>query len=161
MAVAIEHLFAHKRFITLVAGWIYNEFWLNKPGYSVETFENLLRQANSSERIPLSLVALRDGHPLGTINLIQCDSERRPHLFPWLAALYVDQPHRSKKVGSLLVTRLVAEAKRLGYKELFLGTDIPSFYSQFGASVYEQFEDKLCIMRIDLTANGQPKHTST
>jgi predicted N-acetyltransferase YhbS len=161
MTVAIEHLFAHQQFITLVAAWIYNEFWLNKPGYSVETFENLLRQANNSEHIPLSFVALQDGAPLGTINLIQCDSERRSHLFPWLAALYVDKPYRSRKVGSLLVTRLVAEASRLGYKELFLGTDIPEFYSRFNARIYEQFEDKLCIMRIDLAVNSQPQHAIT
>ncbi len=150
MDVFVDHLFAHQHHLPLVAEWIYNEFWLDKPGYSVETFEGLLKQANHPSRIPLSLVAIQDGHPVGTVNLIQCDSERRPHLFPWLAALIVDPSHRRKGVGGILVKRVSAEAKRLGYGELFLGADIPAFYAQFGATIYEKFPDNLCIMRIDL-----------
>ena len=94
-----------------------------------------------------------DGQPAGTVNLIQCDSQRRPHLFPWLAALVVVPEHRRKGVGGLLVRHLVGEARRLGYGELFLGTDIPSYYEALGARLHERFEDNLCIMRIPL---GKP-----
>ncbi len=150
MSISIDHLFNHPEHAGLVARWIYNEFWVGKAGYSMETFENLLRQAGNPGRIPLSLLASVGGLPAGTVNLIQCDSERRPQLFPWLAALVVIPEHRNRGIGSLLVRRLVGEAERLGYQELFLGTDIPSYYAAFGASIYEQFEDNLCIMRIPL-----------
>ena len=152
MSISIDHLFHHPEHLRLVARWIYNEFWVGKAGYSVETFENLLRQAGDPDHIPLSLVALVDGQPAGTVNLIQCDSERRPHLFPWLAALVVVPEHRRKGVGSLLVRRVVGEATKLGYDELYLGTDIPSYYAAFGAKIHERFEDNLCIMRIPLKA---------
>ena len=56
MNVSVDHLFAHQEYLPLIAGWIYNEFWLGKPGYSVPTFEGLLRQANDPNRIPLSLL---------------------------------------------------------------------------------------------------------
>ncbi len=152
MGISIDHLFGHPEHLGLVARWIYNEFWAGKAGYSVETFEDLLRQANEPDHIPLSLVAYVDGQPAGTVNLIQCDSQRRPNLFPWLAALVVVPVHRRKGVGSLLVRRLVSEAERLGIEELFLGTDIPSYYAAFGANIHERFEDNLCIMRIPLRA---------
>ena len=153
MGTSIGHLFDHPEHVGLVAHWIYDEFWVGKAGYRVETFEDLLRQASDPDRIPLSLLALVDGQPAGTVNLVQCDSQRRPHLFPWLAALVVVPEHRRRGLGSLLVRRVIEEATRLGYEELFLGTDIPSYYAAFGASVYERFEDELCIMRIPL---GKP-----
>jgi GNAT superfamily N-acetyltransferase len=152
MALRIDHLFRHPEHTRLVAGWIYNEFWLGKPGYSVETFEGLLRRANDPDRIPVSLLALADGDPAGTVNLIHTDSESRPHLHPWLAALVVVPEHRRRGIGKALVHFLVAEAERLGISRLYLGTDIPGFYSGLGARLHEQITDTLCIMRFDLPA---------
>ena len=150
MQVQIDHLFEHPRFVRLVAGWIYEEFWRDKPGYGVEKFEGLLRQADDAGRIPLSLIALSDGQPAGTAQLIRSDSERRPHLTPWLAALIVAEPYRRRGIGGLLVRRVAAEAARLGYAELIFGTDIPDFYARFGAGVHERFPGRLCIMRMAL-----------
>jgi predicted N-acetyltransferase YhbS len=146
----IDHLFDHPERIRLVAGWIYEEFWRDQAGYSVETFELLLRQANGPGRIPLSLLALVDGEPAGTVNLIHSDSRSRPRLQPWLAALFVVPEHRGRGVGRALCRALVAEARLLGVSELFLGTDIPGFYAALGAEHYEQVTDSDCIMRFRL-----------
>ena len=89
MRARVEHLFDHPAHLPLVAEWIYREFWVGKAGYSAATFATLLRQADSADRIPLSLLALVDDQPVGTVNLIHCDSESRPDLHPWLAALVV------------------------------------------------------------------------
>ena len=154
VTLQIDHLFSHPGHIRLVAGWIYAEFWRDKPGYSVEFFEHLLREASDPERIPLSLLALADREPAGTVNLIQSDSKSRPDLHPWLAALVVVPKHRGKGIGSALCRALVAEAKRLGVSDLFLGTDIPAFYSALGAELYAQVTDSLCIMRFRLGRDG-------
>lgn len=146
----IVHLFKHPRHLPLVAGWIYHEFWAGKPGYSVALFEDLLRQADDPGRIPLSLLALDEGRPAGTVNLIHCDSQRRPDLHPWLAALVVPPGARGRGIGSALVRAVASEARRLGFNEVFLGTDIPVFYEPLGARVFQRFEDALCIMRIPL-----------
>jgi predicted N-acetyltransferase YhbS len=150
VSVQVDHLFNHPEHIRLVATWIYKEFWLGKPGYSAEFFESLLRDADDPDRIPLSLFALAHGQPVGTVNLIHSDSERRPELHPWLAALVVIPGCRGQGIGSLLVRSLLAEAGRLKVAELFLGTDIPGFYSRLGATVLEQVTDTMCIMRIEL-----------
>lgn len=147
LSLQIDHLFNHAEYLKLVARWIYEEFWRDKPGYTVETFELLLRQASDPQQIPLSLLALRDQQAAGTVNLIHSDSPSRPNLHPWLAALFVLPEYRGQGVGKSLCQALVGEAKRLGFVELFLGTDIPAFYSALGAEVYEQLTDSFCIMR--------------
>jgi predicted N-acetyltransferase YhbS len=155
MSLAIDHLFEHPEHVPLVAGWIYDEFWRGRPGYSVATFEGLLRQASDPDRIPLSLLALADGAPAGTVNLVHTDSEARPDLHPWLAALVVVPEHRRRGIGSALVRELTRLAARLGFDELFLGTDIPAFYTRFGAQPYQTVRDDLCIMRVALGARGE------
>lgn len=150
MIVEIDHLFNHAGNTRLVAGWIYKEFWEGKGLYSLEALEALLRQADRADRIPLSLLALVDGQPAGTVNLIENDDHARPNLRPWLAALVVLPEHRRHGIGSGLVCRLIEEAKSLHLPEVFLGTDIPAFYSRLGAVHYEQAGESLCIMRIPL-----------
>ncbi len=155
MILRIEHLFGHPEHVPLVAGWIYDEFWRDKPGYSVEVFEGLLRQAGDPDRIPLSLLALADGAPAGTVNLVHSDSQRRPDLHPWLAALFVAPAHRGRGIGGALCRALVAEAGRLGVSDLYLGTDIPKFYVALGADLHERFDDGLCIMRFRPAAGAR------
>jgi GNAT superfamily N-acetyltransferase len=152
--VVVDHLFQHREHIRLAATWIYDQFWSQKPGYSVELFESLLHQASDPDRIPLSLLALVDGAPAGTVNLIHSDSESRPDLHPWLAALVVVPECRGRGIGSLLVRTLVTQAQRLGLPHLFLGTDIPGFYTRLGATVYEQVTDATCVMRIFLQSEA-------
>jgi predicted N-acetyltransferase YhbS len=148
VAVQIDHLFNHPEHIGLVAGWIYSEFWVGKPGYSVEYFEARLREADNSDRIPLSLLALSDGRPVGTINLVENDNPKRPDLHPWLAALIVVPEERRRGIGTALVRTLLSEAKRLGFSELFLGSDIPGFYERLGAEHFDWATETLQIMRI-------------
>jgi predicted N-acetyltransferase YhbS len=148
MTFIIAHLHEHPWAIPTVAGWIYREFWADQPGYSEALFEGLLRQADSPDRIPLSLLALVDGQPVGTVNLIACDSQRRPDLTPWLAALVVLPEHRGRGVGSALVRALAAHAGRLGFREVYLGTDIRAFYLRLGAEGFQEIEGWLCIMRL-------------
>jgi predicted N-acetyltransferase YhbS len=152
MTIRIDHLFQHPEHIPLVAGWIYREFWTDKRGYSVGTFEELLGQAAGRDRIPLSLLALVDGRPAGTVNLIVNDNSLRSELSPWLAALIVVPEFRGQGLGSRLVRELAGEARRLGYRELYLGTDIPGFYTRLGAVLHEHLTPQLEVMRLPLAA---------
>ena len=109
-----------------------------------------MRQARDPDRVPLSLLALVDGQPAGTVNLVQTDSETRPDLHPWLAALVVTPENRRRGVGTALVRELARHAARLGFHELYLGTDIAGFYLRLGAERFQQVRGDLCIMRLPL-----------
>jgi predicted N-acetyltransferase YhbS len=148
MSVEIGHLFEYPEHLGEVARWIHEEWWSNKPGHTVETMEARLGEASDRNAIPLSLVALRSGSPVGTVNLVANDNEERPDLTPWLAALLVLPEHRGHGVGSELVRSLVKEATRLGVKRVYLGTDVPQYYARLGAEMYEEVSDEYCIMCI-------------
>jgi len=146
---SIHHLFRHPQHLRTVAGWIYREFWEDRNGYDQATLEKLLGDADDPDRIPISLVALIDGVPAGTVNLIAHDNSKRPELTPWLAALVVVRKFRGRGIGSALVRRLLTEAARLGIATLYLGTDTPDFYTRLGAFHHETV-DGLHIMRFEI-----------
>lgn len=135
-----------------MARWIYQAFWTDKPDYSPAHFEALLRDADDPERIPLSLLAVVQDEPAGTVNLIVNDDSERPQLTPWLAALYVAPSYRNQGTGAALVTRLCQETARIGYREVYFGTRIPGFYEALGARIHEQARTDFWVMRIDFSA---------
>jgi len=150
MEIRIAHLYEHPAYFGVVAKWIHEEWWTGKPGHSVQTMETRLRQASNPDRIPISLVALANDGPVGTVNLVENDDENRRHLFPWLAALLVLPQYRGQGIGSTLVRSLLTEAARLKVKRMYLGADAPEFYLRFGAEIHEQVTDEFCIMCVEV-----------
>ncbi|MEZ0276976.1 MAG: GNAT family N-acetyltransferase [Roseimicrobium sp.] len=146
--IEVVHLFEKPEHLPTVAGWIYEEWWTGKPGYSPQGIEKKLWEASDPTRIPLSLLATVDGKPAGTVNLIESDDEERPHLRPWLAALLVRPEFQNRGIGAVLVHRCVEEAKRLGIEHLYLGTRIPDYYRKLGAEIREQAGTGFWIMRL-------------
>lgn len=155
MTLAIDHLFEHGEHSALVASWIYEAFWRERddPRFTPAKLEGYLREAGDPDAIPLSRLALVDGVPAGTVNLVEDDDSKRPHLRPWLAALVVAPEFRNRGVGSALVRALKADAVRLGLTELYLGTPIPEFYERLGATVIERDGDHY-VMRIGFSADA-------
>jgi predicted N-acetyltransferase YhbS len=149
----IADLFKYPQHISLVARWIYDEFWADKNVHTPVSLEKLLRLAIAPSAIPVSLLALEDERPVATINLIENDDETRPHLRPWLAALFVDSERRGRGIGSLLVRNLQDRAAAMGIDAMYLGTDNPGFYARLGAAVYEQASDTFWIMRLNTRAH--------
>lgn len=160
MIPSIHHLFQLPQHTGTVAGWIYREFWEDRNGYDQATLEKLLRDADDPGHIPLSLIAIADGVPAGTVNLIAHDNSKRPELTPWLAALVVVRNYRGAGIGSALVKRLLTEASRLGITRLYLGTDTPDFYTRLGAFHHETV-DGLHIMRFEIpeALDGDSRNT--
>jgi predicted N-acetyltransferase YhbS len=151
--VEIRHLCDCPEHLGTVARWIHEEWWSDKPGHTVETMASRLGEASDQNAVPLSLVALRAGNPVGTVNLVVNDYEERPDLAPWLAALLVVPEHRGQGVGSNLVRALLKEAARLRVQQLYLGTDIPEYYAKLGAVMYEEVSADYCIMVINTVSD--------
>jgi predicted N-acetyltransferase YhbS len=146
MDAVIRHLFESPQQIPTVAQWIYNEFWANQDRHTPESLQAALREATCPDRIPLSLVATCYGLPVGTVNLIENDDEDRPHLTPWLAALFVQPGFRGRGIGSLLVRSLKHNARQMDVPVMHLGTDNPRFYARLGATILERRRKDLWIM---------------
>jgi predicted N-acetyltransferase YhbS len=55
-------------------------------------------------RLPATLVAVKDRVLLGSVSVIYDDLPGWPHLNPWVASLYVVEPERGKGIGSVLLS---------------------------------------------------------
>ncbi len=80
--------------------------------------------AKSKDDLPVCLVAIDDAsNVVGTaaLKVESIPSHRR--LSPWLAAVLVAPKHRRQGVGTALIAAIEDEARRLGFKRIYVATD--------------------------------------
>lgn len=149
-SLVIRHLYQDPKILPEVGDWIYQAFWTDQSGVTVQDLKDRLKEAVNGDAVPISLVAYLNNVPVGTVNLIESDDDARPHLKPWLAALYVKPEVRSQGVGAELVRALLNEAHRLKIDQLYLGTERPDFYARLGAVIHEMASPTFAIMSFDI-----------
>jgi predicted N-acetyltransferase YhbS len=151
--LTVDHLFRHPGHRQAVAALIHQEFWTDVPGASVEHMAARLAQAVSPDALPLCRVALAGddgGEPVGVVNLIDYDDPNPRVGRPWLAGLVVVPAWRRRGLGGRLVRSVLDAARRLGERQVFLGTDGPGFYTRLGATVHQQLRPDFWLLRFDL-----------
>ncbi len=74
-----------------------------------------------------------DDNIVGFISLFKYDGDERRDLTPWYATMYVKDEYRHKGYSKILNEMIIEEAKRLGYKRIYLKTDLVNYYEKFGA----------------------------
>ncbi|WP_414471423.1 GNAT family N-acetyltransferase [Microvirga sp. M2] len=76
---------------------------------------------------------------MGTVSVIACDEERRPHYTPWVAALWVEPGDRRRGVGAALVERAAKFAFGTGAARVYLLSRERrrAYYESLGWSVLE------------------------
>lgn len=117
--------------LPVVAKWIYDRWFVGKPGHSIDSMLLQMREGKRDE-VPLGLVAFIDDRPVGTVSLLSTDLEERKDLSPWLAGLLVLPESRGFGVGSALVKELIKINQASQNQNLYLYTEIPSFYERLG-----------------------------
>lgn len=88
------------------------------PGDALADLRARLRRAG----LPLGLVALRDGAPVGTVALDATSHGARAGEAPWLVGLVVASDARGRGVGSALVAAAEARARADGAQALHATT---------------------------------------
>lgn len=145
----IEYLADHREFIPRLARWMHEEWGYLYPEHTLEIRRQLVTERANKDRIPLTLVAIEDNEPVGTVCLKIDDMDTRPELTPWLASLYVEKTHRRQGIGAKLVAAIESEAARLGVKKLYLFTpDSEIFYASLGWTVTERLEYRGCFVSV-------------
>ena len=71
---------------------------------------------------------------VGCYGLITNDFNSRQDLWPWLAALYVEESERGHSLGRKMLEHGITETCRLGFDKLYLATDHIGYYEKYGFS---------------------------
>ena len=119
VAPHIELLADHPRLVLTLGQWVHAAW--PTPGHAVADRAGLFMQCLNRGRVPLTLVALADATPVGTVSLLDRSVASHEHLHPWVASLYVVEPWRHVGLATRLVDGAAAAARRLGLPALYIG----------------------------------------
>jgi N-acetylglutamate synthase-like GNAT family acetyltransferase len=126
-------------FFGAVADRIWQAWW-RADGHPLDYITGRLRENLNAEPVPFALVA-HDGEAfLGTASVIASDLAERPHLTPWVAAVWVEPQARGRGIGAALVDRAAQDCFALGVSRAYLCArpQRSSFYEGLGWVAVEQ-----------------------
>lgn len=127
--MTILPLYAAPQFAEQAIDWIWRAFG---DGLPREFFQSVIDHSQTPGALPLTFIAVEDEQLLGTVGLWRCDLITRQDLYPWLAALYVDEAARGKGLAGKLQEHVIAYALQAGYTELHLWSACRDFYERYG-----------------------------
>lgn len=127
--VKIVPLYQASQHAEQVTDWLWQAFG---SAESRDFFAAIVANSQREGEMPLTFIALEDEKPLGTVGLWRCDLISRQDLWPWLAALYIDEGQRGKGLGERLQRHVVDYARGLGFESLFLYSTCKAYYERFG-----------------------------
>jgi N-acetylglutamate synthase-like GNAT family acetyltransferase len=105
--------------------------WGNEENYKF--YEDcILNASKSSKTLPRFYVMIKGGNIIGSYALLTNDLISRQDLMPWLACLFVNPDERGKGYSSELLSHGLMETAKLGFKELFLNSELINFYEKKG-----------------------------
>ncbi len=134
----ISLLLHHPEAIPTLAGWFFGEWGHLDEARTVATETERLSARLHADHLPLTLVALIDGAPVGTVSLRAEQVPERREWTPWLAGLYVEPGQRGRGLGGELVAAAEQAARQLGFEAMFLvAYDREAFYHRLGWTTVE------------------------
>lgn len=103
------------------------------PQVSPIMYEDCIRHCLSADApLPQWYLLLRGEEIIGCAGLITNDFISRGELYPWICALYVEEKHRGRAYGALLLEEGKADCARLGFADVYLATDHIGYYEKYG-----------------------------
>ena len=137
--IRILPLFEVTEHSELITDWLFQAFGSEN---SRDFFASIVNSSLRPEGLPVTFVALLDDKPVGTVGLWRCDLISRQDLYPWLAALYIDESQRGCGLGAQLQHHVEAFSRRTGFRELYLYATFANYYERFGFRFVAPVEDQ-------------------
>lgn len=150
--IQIFNLKEKEEYIKEVAILEYEE-WAEKPEKNkterIERKTNRIKN-NLDNKEFCKLILLKNKELIGFISIFPNDCDECPGLTPWYATMYVKKKYRGKGYSKILNEALLKEAKKRGYKEIFLKTELNNYYEKFGATYIRKLQTGEKLYKIEL-----------
>lgn len=127
--------------------------WAENPS---EDFENRINRkiekVTNKLELPnfCKLILLEGNELIGFISIFPKDCDNHLELTPWYATMFVKKEYRKKGYSKLLNDAILEEAKKRGYKKIYLKTTLNNYYEKFGAKVMENMPNGEKLMYFEL-----------
>ena len=109
---------------------------------------------NARDDLPQWYLLEKNQDIIGCAGLITNDFISRGDLYPWVCALFIDEKHRGNSYAKLLLDKAKCDAKKFGYKFLYLCTDHIGYYEKYGFEYlgqgYHPWEEESRIYQIEM-----------
>lgn len=119
--------------------------------YIQDAEENAQRVIDKKNDKIIFVLGLVDNDNLvGFISLYKYDGAERQDLTPWYATMYVKKEYRGLGYSKILNDALKRKAKELGYKKLYLKSELKNYYEKFGAIKFDKLNNGEDLFYMDL-----------
>lgn len=128
MTLTIEPVAAHPGLHETIASWLWTE-WGTPQNRGL--YRSLVAHSRQ-DSLPAIFVAFQGENAIGTVGLLRTDLLSRQEFTPWMAVLYVLPAFRGQGIAAALQAHALAEARRMGFPEIYLYTKMTGFYEKNG-----------------------------
>jgi len=108
----------------------FQKIWANDGSKAV--YEDCISRSLLTESsLPIWYLLLDEDEIIGCVGLITNDFISSMDLWPWLAALYVEEEYRGNNYAKLLIEAVKMDTKKAGFSKLYLATEHIGYYEKF------------------------------
>jgi len=141
-AIKIDYLANHPDWAPIIAYWTYFTWHKYDPTLTLEGSLARIKTRLNTDKIPLTLVAIHNNTPIGTVNLKNSvPVPNAPKDKIWLGSFYVEPTYKNKGVDFMLLESIYKEALRLGLDEIYVfesDPSTPTFYERHGWEIVDR-----------------------
>ena len=109
----------------------FQKIWANEASKAIYD-DCISRSLVTESPLPIWYLLMDGDDIIGCAGLITNDFISCMDLMPWLCALYIEEKHRGKAYGSLLIDRIKQDSAKAGFKKLYLAADHVGYYEKYG-----------------------------